>query len=64
VDIKEAPPVIDIVLVNHPEAMSTGAGEATMRPLAAAINNAIFEATGTRIRRAPLTPERIRQSTV
>jgi CO/xanthine dehydrogenase Mo-binding subunit len=36
---------IDIVLVNHPEAMSTGAGEATMRPLAAALNNAIFEAT-------------------
>jgi CO/xanthine dehydrogenase Mo-binding subunit len=64
VDIKEAPPTIDIVLVNHPEAMSTGAGEATMRPLAAAINNAIFEATGTRIRRAPLTPERIRTSTV
>ena len=64
VDITEAPPTIDIVLLNHPEAISTGAGEATMRPLAAAINNAIFEATGTRIRRAPLTPERIRTSTV
>jgi nicotinate dehydrogenase subunit B len=64
VDITEAPPVIDVVLLNHPEAISTGAGEATMRPLAAAINNAIFEATGTRIRRAPLTPERIRASSV
>ncbi|HXJ00740.1 MAG TPA: molybdopterin cofactor-binding domain-containing protein [Micropepsaceae bacterium] len=64
VDITEAPPVIDVVLLNHPEAMATGAGEATMRPLAAAINNAIFEATGTRIRRAPLTPERIRASSV
>jgi CO/xanthine dehydrogenase Mo-binding subunit len=64
VDITEAPAVIDVVLLNHPEAISTGAGEATMRPLAAAINNAIFEATGTRIRRAPLTPERIRASSV
>jgi CO/xanthine dehydrogenase Mo-binding subunit len=64
VDIKDVPTTIDVVLVNHPEAMSTGAGEASMRPLAAAINNAIFEATGTRIRRAPLTPERIKTSTV
>jgi CO/xanthine dehydrogenase Mo-binding subunit len=56
--------VIDVVLLNHPEVIATGAGEATMRPLAAAINNAIFEATGTRIRRAPLTPARIKASTV
>jgi CO/xanthine dehydrogenase Mo-binding subunit len=64
VDITEAPPVIDIVLLNHPEAIATGAGEATMRPLAAAINNAIFEATGTRIRRAPLNPVNIRAAAV
>jgi CO/xanthine dehydrogenase Mo-binding subunit len=35
-----------------------------MRPLAAAINNAIFEATGRRIRRAPLNALHIKQSTV
>jgi len=64
VDITEAPPVIDVVLLNHPEAIATGAGEASTRPMAAAVNNAIFEATGTRIRRAPLTPGRIRASTV
>ena len=64
VDITEAPPVIDVVLLNRPEAMATGAGEATMRPLAAAVNNAVFEATGNRIRRAPLTAERIRASSV
>ena len=63
-DITEAPPVVDIVLLNHPEAISTGAGEATMRPLAAAVNNAIFEATGMRIRRAPLNAARIKASTV
>src|SRR5258706_832761 len=64
VDITEAPPIIDVVLLNHPEAMATGAGEATMRPLAAAINNAIFEATGTRIRRAPLNPAHIKAASV
>jgi len=45
--------VVDVVLCEPPEAIATGAGEATMRPLAAAVNNAIFEATGVRIRRAP-----------
>jgi len=63
-DMTEAPPVVDIVLLNHPEAISTGAGEATMRPLVAAVNNAIFEATGTRLRRAPLNAARIKASTV
>ncbi len=64
VDITEAPPVIDVVLLNHPEAIATGAGEASTRPMAAAVNNAIFEATGTRLRRAPLNAARIRASTV
>ena len=35
-----------------------------MRPLVAALNNAIFEATGTRLRRAPLNAARIKASTV
>src|SRR5262249_34362246 len=33
-DITEAPPVIDVVLLNYPNSIATGAGEATMRPLA------------------------------
>ena len=64
VDITEAPPVIDVVLLNHPEAIATGAGEASTRPMAAAVNNAIFEATGQRLRRAPLNAARIKASTV
>jgi CO/xanthine dehydrogenase Mo-binding subunit len=64
VEITEAPPVIDVVLLNHPEAIATGAGEASTRPMAAAVNNAIFEATGTRLRRAPLNAQRIKASTV
>ena len=31
-----------------------------MRPLPAAIANAIFDATGVRIRRVPFSPERVR----
>jgi nicotinate dehydrogenase subunit B len=63
-DITEAPPIVDVVLLNHPEAIATGAGEATMRPIAAAVNNAIFEATGVRLRRAPLNTARIKNAGV
>jgi nicotinate dehydrogenase subunit B len=64
VNMDDAPRIIDIVLLDRPNEISTGAGEAAMRPLAASVANAIFEATGTRVRRAPLTPARIRTSTV
>jgi CO/xanthine dehydrogenase Mo-binding subunit len=39
---------------------STGAGEPAVVPMAAAIANAFFDATGVRIREAPMTPSRIR----
>jgi CO/xanthine dehydrogenase Mo-binding subunit len=47
------------VLINRPEVAPSGAGEASTRPIAAAIANAIFDATGVRIRRAPFTPDRV-----
>jgi nicotinate dehydrogenase subunit B len=53
-------PELEIVLLNHPESAPTGAGEPSSRPTAAAINNAIFDATGVRIRRVPLTPARVK----
>jgi CO/xanthine dehydrogenase Mo-binding subunit len=59
-DITEAPEAIEIVLVDHPELPPGGAGEATCRPLAAAIANAIFDATGIRMRQAPFSPERLK----
>ncbi len=59
-DMKDAPEAIDIILIDHPEIAPTGAGEASSRPTAAAIANAIHDATGVRIRRAPLIPERVR----
>jgi nicotinate dehydrogenase subunit B len=49
-------PVIETVLINNLNAPATGAGEATITPLAAAIGNAVFDATGVRMRQIPLTP--------
>ena len=59
-DITEAPEVIDIVLINRPDTPPSGAGEPSIRVVAAAVANAIFDATGVRIRRAPLTPDRVK----
>jgi CO/xanthine dehydrogenase Mo-binding subunit len=59
-DITEAPEAVDIVLINRPELPPAGAGESSIRPVAAAIANAVFDATGVRLRRAPLTPERLK----
>jgi CO/xanthine dehydrogenase Mo-binding subunit len=58
-DMKDAPETVDIILIDHPEAAPTGAGEAASRPTAAAIANAIYDATGVRLRQAPLTPARV-----
>jgi CO/xanthine dehydrogenase Mo-binding subunit len=59
-DITEAPETVDIVLINRPELPPAGAGESSIRPIAAALANAVFDATGVRLRRAPLTPERLK----
>jgi CO/xanthine dehydrogenase Mo-binding subunit len=58
-DMKDAPQVIDVVLINRPEVAPTGAGEATCRVVPAALANAFFDATGVRLRTAPMTPERV-----
>ena len=60
VDMTDAPETIDIILIDHPEIAPTGAGEGSTRPTAAAIANAIFDATGIRLRQAPFTPERLK----
>jgi CO/xanthine dehydrogenase Mo-binding subunit len=60
VDMADAPETIDIILIDHPELPPTGAGEGSTRPTAGAIANAIFDATGIRLRQAPFTPERLK----
>jgi CO/xanthine dehydrogenase Mo-binding subunit len=59
-DMSEAPETVDIVLIDRPTVNPSGAGEGSTRPTAAALANAIFDATGVRIRRVPLTPERVK----
>jgi nicotinate dehydrogenase subunit B len=53
-------PVIESVLINRPDAEAMGAGETSITVTAAAIGNAIFDATGARVREVPFTPERIK----
>jgi CO/xanthine dehydrogenase Mo-binding subunit len=61
-DITEAPQAIDCVYIDRPELPPTGAGEPAIRPVAAAIANAIFDATGVRLRRVPFSPDRVKQA--
>jgi CO/xanthine dehydrogenase Mo-binding subunit/aerobic-type carbon monoxide dehydrogenase small subunit (CoxS/CutS family) len=49
-------PEIDVILVDRPDLPSAGAGETPMIAVAPAIANAIFNATGQRLRRLPLVP--------
>lgn len=62
VDTTDIPESIECVLINRPDALPTGAGEPATRPVAPAIANAVFDATGVRIRRVPFTPERVKAS--
>jgi CO/xanthine dehydrogenase Mo-binding subunit len=52
-------PEIEVVLIDRPELGFLGAGEAAIIPVPAAIANAVFDATGARVRDIPLTPERV-----
>ena len=53
-------PKIKIALINRPNEAPTGAGENAMTAIPAAIGNAIFDATGARIRRLPFAPARVK----
>jgi CO/xanthine dehydrogenase Mo-binding subunit len=59
-EMADAPEAIDIVLINRPDMAPQGAGEPSTRTVPAAIANAIFDATGVRMRRVPITPERMK----
>jgi CO/xanthine dehydrogenase Mo-binding subunit len=55
----EVPP-IEVELIDRPGAPFLGAGEASQGPAGAALANAVFDATGVRIRDIPFTPARIK----
>jgi nicotinate dehydrogenase subunit B len=52
-------PELDIVLIDRREVAPLGAGELSTVPIPAAIANAIFDATGARLREVPFTPKRV-----
>ena len=53
-------PAVEVALIDHPELPLLGAGEAASAPVAGALANAVFDATGARMRVAPFTPERVK----
>jgi CO/xanthine dehydrogenase Mo-binding subunit len=61
-DMMERPQSVEIVLINRQNIAPSGAGEGSMRPVTAAVGNAIYDATGIRMRQAPFTPDRLRAS--
>jgi CO/xanthine dehydrogenase Mo-binding subunit len=54
-----APPAMEIVLLNQTDEEACGSGETSITVVAPAIGNAVFDATGVRLRQVPFTPERV-----
>jgi nicotinate dehydrogenase subunit B len=52
-------PPIEVVVVVPENVAATGAGETSITVTPAAVGNAIFDATGARLRHLPFTPSRV-----
>jgi len=52
-------PEITIDLIDRPNEAPWGAGEPTAAVIPSAISNAVFDATGARLRSVPFTPEKV-----
>lgn len=55
-------PEMEVIVLDHRDGPALGAGEAASGPAVAAIANALFDATGLRLRRLPLTADAIRHA--
>ncbi len=53
-------PKVEVMLLNRPDVDATGAGETSITIVASAIGNAVFDATGARLREVPFTPDRVK----
>jgi CO/xanthine dehydrogenase Mo-binding subunit len=53
-------PLFDFQIINRPDQAAVGAGEVLITNMPAAIGNAIFDATGDRLREPPFTPARVK----
>jgi CO/xanthine dehydrogenase Mo-binding subunit len=58
-EFTDAPP-LEIELVDRPTEPPIGTGEAAGTPVPGALANALFDATGVRMRTAPLRPDRVK----
>ena len=56
------PTKIEAHLVNRPDAAAFGAAEMALGLVPTAMGNAVFDATGARLRRVPFTPERVKKA--
>jgi CO/xanthine dehydrogenase Mo-binding subunit len=59
-NMADLPGQVEFVLINRPDQAIGGAGEPAIVCFPAAIANAVFDATGVRMRRYPLVPERVK----
>ena len=55
-------PTIESVLIDTHGVEAMGAGETAITIVAAAIGNAVFDATGVRLREVPFTPDRVKRA--
>jgi CO/xanthine dehydrogenase Mo-binding subunit len=53
-------PKVEVDLIDRPDQPTFAAGEPTPCAIPAAIGNAVFDATGARLREVPFTPERVK----
>ncbi len=55
-------PAVESVLIDTHGVEAMGAGETAITIVAAAVGNAVFDATGVRLREVPFTPERVKRA--
>ena len=60
IETPDVPESIEVVVIDRRDLAPRGAGEPATRPVAAAIANAIFDATGVRLRRVPFSPKNVK----
>ena len=53
-------PKVEIALIDRPGTVAWGAGEPTACAIPGAIANAVFDATGVRLRSLPFTPDKVK----
>ena len=53
-------PRLEIALIDRPELPPFGAGEAASTPVPAALANAVFDATGVRLRSVPFVAAKVK----